>query len=230
MRRGQPVHDFGVLKKWVPLEKVREDCGVSRDGSTASSIVKAARAYGLETKAHRYSPESTKTKVHYPAIIHWNFNHFVVLCGFAGDKVVINDPARGTVKVSMEEYDHSFTGVCLEFEPGPNFQPEGKRQSVLTFVAKRLKKTVAPVLFVMLASALCALVGLVTPAFSRVFTDKILTGQNPDWSAPSSWAFSARYCSWWLPISSKSFIFIKSRGNWPLCPMPISCGIFCTCP
>lgn len=175
---------LAYYKKWVPLEKVREDCGVSRDGSTASSIVKAARAYGLETKAHRYSPESTKTKVHYPAIIHWNFNHFVVLCGFAGDKVVINDPARGTVKVSMEEYDHSFTGVCLEFEPGPNFQPEGKPQSVLTFVAKRLKKTVAPVLFVMLASALCALVGLVTPAFSRVFTDRILTGQNPDWSAP----------------------------------------------
>lgn len=112
--------------KWLPLEQVRSDCGVSRDGSKASSIAKAGRSYGLEVKAHRYGVDEVKEIVTYPAIIHWNFNHFVVLCGFTKNAAVINDPARGTVKVTMEEFDHSFTGVCIEFTPGENFEKGGK--------------------------------------------------------------------------------------------------------
>ena len=108
--------------KWLPLEQVRSDCGVSRDGSKASSIAKAGRSYGLEVKAHRYGGDEVKENVTYPAIIHWNFNHFVVLCGFTKNAAVINDPARGTIKVTMEEFDHSFTGVCIEFTPGENFE------------------------------------------------------------------------------------------------------------
>ena len=80
--------------KWLPLEQVRSDCGVSRDGSKASNIAKAGRSYGLEVKAHRYGVDEVKENVTYPAIIHWNFNHFVVLCGFTKNAAVINDPAR----------------------------------------------------------------------------------------------------------------------------------------
>ena len=112
--------------KWLPLEQVRSDCGVSRDGSKASNIAKAGRSYGLEVKAHRYGVDEVKENVTYPAIIHWNFNHFVVLCGFTKNAAVINDPARGTIKVTMEEFDHSFTGVCIEFTPGENFEKGGK--------------------------------------------------------------------------------------------------------
>ncbi len=173
---------LAYYKKWIPLEKVRSDCGVSRDGSTASSIVKAGKSYGLIQSAHRYSVQSVKTKVCYPAIIHWNFNHFVVLCGFTKNKAIINDPARGMVKVSMEEFDHSFTGVCIEFKPGPDFKPEGRRESILAFMARRLEKTWLPMLFVMLTAALTAFVGLLTPAFSRAFTDNILSGKNADWA------------------------------------------------
>lgn len=162
--------------KWLPLEQVRSDCGVSRDGSKASNIAKAGRSYGLEVKAHRYGVDEVKENVTYPAIIHWNFNHFVVLCGFTKNAAVINDPARGTIKVTMEEFDHSFTGVCIEFTPGENFEKGGKPESVFKFLKDRLANTTASVIFVMITAVLVAFVGLVTPVFARIFTDQILPG------------------------------------------------------
>ena len=104
--------------KWVPLEQVRRDCGVSRDGSNAANIYKAAENYGFAVKAFRHNPESIMENGQYPCIIHWNFNHFVVLCGFKGKYAYINDPARGFVKISAEEFDKSFTGVTLIPVPG----------------------------------------------------------------------------------------------------------------
>lgn len=172
---------MAYYKKWVPLEQVRVDCGVSRDGSKASNIVKAARAYGLQIKAHRYGMQAVQNNVSYPAIIHWNFNHFVVLNGFKGNKAILNDPARGHVEIPMEEFDKSFTGVCLEFEPGEGFAADGRKDSVLKFAAKRLHGSTLAIVFVMLTTVLTAFVSLLTPAFSRIFTDYILTGQSLDW-------------------------------------------------
>lgn len=172
---------MAYYKKWVPLEQVRVDCGVSRDGSKASNMAKAAGAYGLQVKAHRYSVESVCTKVSYPAIIHWNFNHFVVLDGFKRGKAIINDPARGVVEISPEEFDKSFTGVCLEFEPGEQFVADGKKESVIEFAKKRLQGSKLSIVFVMMTTVLTAFVSLLTPVFSRIFTDNILTGQNTQW-------------------------------------------------
>ncbi|MFB5027488.1 MAG: cysteine peptidase family C39 domain-containing protein [Limnochordia bacterium] len=101
--------------KWLPLEQVREECGVSRDGSKAKNLVLVARSHGLKANGYRKEPEGLR-EVPLPAIIHWNFNHFVVLCGFKKNKVVLNDPARGRVEVSLEEFDESFTGIVLCFE------------------------------------------------------------------------------------------------------------------
>ena len=98
--------------KWVPLEQVRLDCGVSRDGSNAKNVLVAARSYGFDAKGFRCEVGAVKTDMSYPCIIHWNFNHFVVLDGFRGDYAYLNDPARGEVRVSMEEFDRSFTGIC----------------------------------------------------------------------------------------------------------------------
>lgn len=172
---------MAYYKKWVPLEQVRVDCGVSRDGSKASNMAKAAGAYGLQVKAHRYSVASVRTKVTYPAIIHWNFNHFVVLDGFKRGKAIINDPARGVVEISPEEFDKSFTGVCLEFEPCENFAADGKKESVLEFAKKRLQGSKLSIVFVMMTTVLTAFVSLLIPVFSRIFTDNILTGQNTQW-------------------------------------------------
>ena len=99
--------------KWVPLEQIRADCGVSRDGSNARNVLKAARSYGLTAKGYRYEPEDLKKNGKFPCIIHWNFNHFLVLDGFRGDKAYLNDPAKGNYAVSMETFDKSFTGICM---------------------------------------------------------------------------------------------------------------------
>ena len=170
--------------KWVPLEQVRVDCGVSRDGSNAKNVLRAARSYGFTAKGYRYEPDALKRDGGFPCIIHWNFNHFVVLKGFKKGKALINDPAKGACTVSMEEFDRAFTGICLKFEPNESFVPEGKPKSVWAFAAKRLQGTGAAIFFVVLSSLITVLLNVIRPGFSRVFMDRLLTGENPSWFYP----------------------------------------------
>lgn len=170
--------------KWLPLEQVRADCGVSRDGSNAKNILKAARSYGLEAKGYRYEPDKLREQGKFPCIIHWNFNHFVVLNGFKGNKAVLNDPAKGNYTVSMEVFDESFTGICLMFEPGEGFEPGGRPRSVLSFAKKRMTGTGAALFFVVLTTVISSLTGVINPVFSRIFLDRLLTGKNPEWFMP----------------------------------------------
>ena len=177
--------------KWLPLEQVRADCGVSRDGSNAKNVLRAARSYGLSAKGYRFEPEDLKTYGKFPCIIHWNFNHFVVLNGFRGDKAVLNDPAKGCYSVSMETFDKSFTGICLMFEPTESFEPDGKPRSVWAFAMERLKGAGTAVAFTVIVTVISSLLSLIQPAFSRIFLDRLLTGVNPDWTGPFLWALSA---------------------------------------
>ena len=176
--------------KWVPLEQVRLDCGVSRDGSNARNMLRAARSYGLAAKGYKFEPEDLKKSGKFPCIIHWNFNHFVVLNGFRGNKAVLNDPARGTYAVSMKDFDDAFTGICLFFEPGEDFKPEGKPRSMISYAKERLSGAGAAVAFAALTAVISALLGIITPAFSRVFLDRLLTGENPDWLMPFTLALA----------------------------------------
>ncbi len=176
--------------KWIPLEQVRLDCGVSRDGSNARNVLRAARSYGLAAKGYRYEPEDLKKSGSFPCIIHWNFNHFVVLDGFRGDKAVLNDPAKGTCAVSMKTFDEAFTGVCLFFEPEEDFEPEGKPKSMLRYAKERLTGAGAAIAFVTLTTVISSLLGIITPAFSRVFLDRLLTGENPEWLMPFTLALA----------------------------------------
>lgn len=181
---------LAYYNKWVPLEQVRADCGISRDGSNAKNMLKAARSYGLVAKGYRYEPEDLKKNGKFPCIIHWNFNHFVVLNGFKGNKAVLNDPAKGNYTVPMEAFDKSFTGICLMFEPGENFQPGGKSKSMISFARKRLKGAGVAIAFAVITTLISSLIGIINPAFSRVFLDRLLTGQNPDWLLPFILALS----------------------------------------
>ena len=180
--------------KWVPLEQVRRDCGVSRDGSNARSVLVAARSYGFVARGYRYEPESLRAGGKFPCIIHWNMEHFVVLDGFKKDKAVLNDPARGVVTVSMEEFDRSFTGVCLMLEPGEDFAPGGKPKSVLAFARHRLQGAGPAIAFVVLCTLIGALLGIMQPAFSRIFYDRLLTRQNPEWFMPFMAALAVFSC------------------------------------
>ena len=170
--------------KWIPLEQVRVDCGVSRDGSRAGNVMKAARSYGLEAKGYRMGLEAVKGISAFPCIIHWNLNHFVVLCGFRGNHACINDPARGSVKVTMDEFDKAFTGIVMVFAPTERFEPDGKRTSTLAFARKRLSGAGAAMVFVMLTSIIGYVFTLLNPAFSRFFMDRLLTGENSELLTP----------------------------------------------
>lgn len=167
--------------KWVPLEQVRADCGVSRDGSNARNMVRAARSYRLIAKGCRYEPDTLRRQGSFPCIIHWNFNHFVVLDGFKGDKALLNDPAKGSYAVSMETFDQSFTDICLLFEPGADFQPGGKPKSVFAFARKRLDGAGAAVAFMLLTTFITSLIGIIYSVFSHIFLDRLLTGENVGW-------------------------------------------------
>ena len=177
--------------KWIPLEQVRADCGVSRDGSNAKNVLKAARSYGLVAKGYRYEPEDLKANGKFPCIIHWNFNHFLVLDGFKGNKAVLNDPAKGCYTVPMETFDKSFTGICLMFEPSETFEPSGKPKSMLAFAKAKMKGAGVAVAFTVITTVIASLIGIIQPAFSRIFIDRLLTGQNPDWFIPFIWALAA---------------------------------------
>ena len=177
-------------QKWIPLEQARVDCGVSRDGASARNILLAARSYGCEAKAWRVDPDDLQEEGPFPCIIHWGFNHFVVLCGFHRGKAVLNDPARGRVEVSMEEFDNEYTGVMITVEPGENYQPSGKKKSVFSYAKQRLEGTSTAVAVVVLTTTISSLFGVITPVFGRVFLDRLLSGSNQDWLRPFILAMS----------------------------------------
>ena len=170
--------------KWIPLEQVREDCGVSRDGSNARNILNAARSYGMKAAGYRFEVEDLKKEGEFPCIIHWEFNHFVVLNGFKGNKVYLNDPARGSYTVSIERFDESFTGIVLMMEPSEVFIKSGKRKSVLAFAKERLSGAGAAVAFVVLTTIIGSLCTMINAGFSRAFMDYLLPGRNPSWVIP----------------------------------------------
>ena len=175
---------MNYYQKWIPLEQARVDCGVSRDGSSVKNIVQAAKSYGMIAKAWRLEPEDLLEEGPFPCIIHWGFNHFVVLCGFKGKKAVVNDPARGRMTISWEEFDKEFTGICITIEPGENFDPFGKKKSVFDYARERLQGTSTAVAFVVLTTTISSLMGIISPVFSRIFIDRLLSGANPEWLFP----------------------------------------------
>lgn len=222
---------LAYYEKWIPLEQVRSDCGVSRDGSNARNIVRAARSYGLAAKGYRYEPVDLRKVGKFPCIIHWEFNHFVVLDGFRGDKAVINDPARGTLTVSMKTFDEAFTGICMMFEPTAEFKPSGKPKSMLSFAKSRLKGAGTAVKFFVLTSLITSLIGVINPAFSRVFLDRLLTGENPEWFVPflmmlAGFAIIQLVAAWIgavysLRINGKLDIVGSSSFMWQVLRMPM---------
>lgn len=171
---------FGRL---VPLEELREACGVSRDGSKASNMVKAARAYGVVARGFKKEPAALRG-MPLPMIVHWNFNHFVVLEGWGRGRVFLNDPAYGPRAVDEEEFDQSFTGVALTFEPGPDFRPGGEGRRMRDALRRRLAGSHAALLLVVLAGLALTVPGMLVPVFTRVYVDDVMVKGMSDWVAP----------------------------------------------
>jgi len=169
--------------RWVSLEKLRLVCGVSRDGSKASDILKAARLYGLAGRGFRKEPEQLQDLPR-PSIIHWNFNHFVVFEGIRGDWAWINDPEAGRRRVSLAELSEAFTGVTLAFEKTPQFRKEGAPPKVIAELWRRLSGSRAGLALVVLLSLTLVLPGVVLPVFSKLFVDEVLIRGSWGWVGP----------------------------------------------
>lgn len=167
----------------VPLEELRVECGISRDGSKASNILKVARQYGLNARAYRKEPKSLKS-MKTPLIIHWNFNHFLVLEGFRKDKVFLNDPGYGRRVVTEEELDQAFTGVVLAFEKSGDFKKGGRRDTLLASLLPRLEGVKSGLVYVFLAGLALVIPGLVIPSFTQIFVDDILLKSMQHWLMP----------------------------------------------
>lgn len=176
--------------RWVTLEELRVAAGVSRDGTKASNLLKAGRHYGLNAKGFR-KDVSKLHEVPWPAVLHWNFNHFVVLEGIRGQRVFINDPALGRRTITFEELNEAFTGVVLAFEPSENFTPAGAPPLAMPMMLERLKGSRKGLFFVLIASIALVVPGVAVPVFTRAFIDHILVGQQTDWFIPFCVALAA---------------------------------------
>lgn len=171
--------------KWLPLERVRADCGVSRDGSSARSIIRAARGYGLKATAYKVGLEDLPDMA--PCICHWNFEHFLVFCGYKGGCACLNDPGLGQVKVPMNEFRRSFTGVAMEFEPTEEFVRDGSQTSVTSYIYKRMKGAREALWLTLILGLFGAAVNLALPLFTQAFTDNVLNGEHREWMKVILW-------------------------------------------
>lgn len=174
---GMVLSYYGL---WLPLEKLRQECGVNRDGVSAANIVKAARRRGCTAVGYKWPLEFLRTAV-YPLIIHWEFNHFVVLEGFVKDKVYINDPAVGHRVISYEDFSTSYTGIALEIRPSKQFKKFGEKYNVINVIYKKLMQDKWSTAFLLIVCACLIVPGLITPVFSQIFLDDIMTGKHNDW-------------------------------------------------
>ncbi|GAA3724613.1 NHLP family bacteriocin export ABC transporter peptidase/permease/ATPase subunit [Streptomyces tremellae] len=178
----------------VPLEELRIACGVSRDGSRASNLLKAARGYGLGAKGMQME-SAALADVQGPAILFWEFNHYVVYDGmgrrFGTRGVHINDPGKGRRFVPAEEFDTSFTGVALVFERTGAFTTGGRRPGVLRALPARLRGTAGTLFAALLAGLLLVATGAAVPALSRTYIDMFLVGGQSSLLGPLFAAMAA---------------------------------------
>ena len=171
---------FAYFRKHIPLEQMRIETGVSRDGCNAGNIMRAAKKYGFECHGYRKELDDLK-ELQPPCIIHWNFNHFVVFEGFKGKYAYINDPAMGRRKLTIEELDEAFTGIVLTFKPTENFVKEKKNNTWLEFIKTRLNGQYITIFQLLFIGLLLIFPGLLIPVLSQVFMDDVLVAGNIDW-------------------------------------------------
>ncbi len=174
---------LGYHGRFEPLEVLRAACGVSRDGSKAHHILKAARTYGLDAKGLKKELTDLRS-LDFPYVIFWKFGHFLVVNGFRGDRVLLNDPASGPRTITLAEFDEGYTGVVLTFKRTTEFKPGGTRSSAWKSLIARLPGSRLAFAYIALTTLALALPNLVLPVFSKVFVDNIVVGEMYNWLRP----------------------------------------------
>ncbi|ARH00686.1 cysteine peptidase family C39 domain-containing protein [Legionella micdadei] len=170
--------------RYIPLEKLRIECGVSRDGCNAVIMLQAARKHGLRAQGAKFERLEELQQVRAPAILFWEFNHFVVWEGMKGEKVYINDPASGPRVLDETQFNKSFTGVALVLEPTPEFTRCGIPPSLFSGLRRRTRGMATEIKFILLASIILIVPNLLVIAFTKVFIDCILLENITSWQIP----------------------------------------------
>ncbi len=171
---------LGYYGRHVPLEVLRDACGVTRDGSSAGNLLRAARAYGLEAHGYKYDIAELRALAP-PFIVFWQFYHFVVVEGFTKDGAMLNDPAGGRRLCDWEEFDRSYTGVCLAFAPGPSFTPSNDVPATASILRAQLTGSWGAVLFVVIAGLALVVPSIALPTFTKTFIDEVMVGKSYGW-------------------------------------------------
>lgn len=216
--------------KYVPTDELRKACNVTRDGSSALNIVKAANAYGLDAKGYTMEPEAIKS-VTFPAIIFWEFEHFVVLEGYSNGFYYINDPATGPRKVTHQEFDLQFTGLVLEFSLLETFEKSGKPVSLFSLIYPILNQVKGPIFFILLCELGILIPALALPGFSQVFVDRFLVSGDLSWGFGFIWgvllaigllcAFTFLQRLVFTYLKAKLSLSMSSKALWHLLRLPI---------
>lgn len=222
---------LGHFGKFVPLEKLRIVCGVSRDGLKATNILKAAKEYGLEGKGYAKSIEKLM-QLETPSIIFWNFNHFLVLEGFTKKRVYLSDPAQGRYSVSHQEFDDCYTGVVLTFSPSKEFEKGNHKKGLITSLITRIANSKLSIAYIVIASLFLVIPGLVIPSFLKIFIDKYLINNFSGFVMPlllimgvvlivnASLVYLQQY--FLLKLETKLALVTSSKFLWHVFHLPIA--------
>ncbi len=194
--------------RWVPLEQLRQACGVSRDGSKASNILRAGRDLGLNARGFKKEPE-TLNDLPMPCIVHWNFNHFVVLERLEGHRAWLNDPGQGRRRVGLEEFSAAYTCVVLVFEPGEAFVRGGRPPAALPILLGLLRGPAVAAGLLTAVSLSLVVPGLLVPAFSRVFVDDVLVHGSRDWLRPLLLGMALTAVARWLIVAVQQSLLVR---------------------
>lgn len=168
---------LGHLKRFESLEELRLRCGVNRDGSKASNILKAGRSFGLEASGFRINAHEA-LQGPFPCIVFWRGYHFLVVEGVSENSVWLNDPALGPRRVTRQHFEAAYSGVTLRFSPGPSFQRSGIRPSPPQRIRRWLGKLEGLVIWITLLQLLIAVPVILLPGLSKLFIDDYLIGAN----------------------------------------------------
>lgn len=222
---------LGYYNKWIPIEEVRNTCGVSRDGVSAGNILRAARYYGLNASGYRCPVSTLMKNVTFPCIAFVHGCHFIVVCGVKNGTIYVNDPAKGNDKYTEKEFEEIFNNILIQFSPSESFQPSGKPKSMFSYVKKRLKGTTAAIVFACLTGIVASMISVISPAFSRVFLDYLLPGENPQWVWPFlillaifdfvQIVMTGLQSVYSLRINGKMAVIGNSTFMWKILKMPI---------
>ena len=192
----------------VPLEELRVACGVSRDGSKAANVIRAASTYGLKAKGFTREIEGVLAGS-FPVVVFWGFNHFLVVDGVSAGKVHLNDPAVGPRTVTLKEFSDKFTGVVLEFDPGPDFVRGGGAPTPLSRLGKRLTGFAPSIAFVVWLGLMLVIPGLVLPGMTQVFVDSILVERFDNWLGPLLIGLAATFVMQFLLSSIQELALLR---------------------